>query len=232
MATQAQMEANRRNAAKSTGPTSEAGKARTRHNALRHGITAKLTALSDEDRAAYDEFTSGFVASLQPEGDMELHLANSIADASWRLDRTRAIDTNLFALDDVLMAEDADPLLHAALAQARAFRDNAKTFGLLSLYEQRLNRTLHRDLSSLHQLQTDRRAQQEEARRQDLEQALLLKEFNEAQGLPFNPAVDCASRFGFVFSAREIDLEIFRRDRRKLPQALIADRNRTFGAAA
>jgi hypothetical protein len=32
MATQAQMEANRRNAARSTGPTSEAGKARTRHN--------------------------------------------------------------------------------------------------------------------------------------------------------------------------------------------------------
>jgi hypothetical protein len=42
MATQRQIAANRRNAGKSTGPRSRAGKTRVRHNAYRHGLTAGL----------------------------------------------------------------------------------------------------------------------------------------------------------------------------------------------
>ena len=38
-----QIEANRRNALKSTGPRSENGKQRSRRNAVRHGLTAETT---------------------------------------------------------------------------------------------------------------------------------------------------------------------------------------------
>lgn len=238
MATQAQMAANRSNAEKSTGPTSEAGKSRSRHNALRHGLTAQVSAFSEEDRAAYAEFTADLIASLRPEGEMELQFARSVADAYWRLNRTRAIDTNLFALalseetGDFGDFDAEDPDIHAALSQARTFRDNAKSFNLLSIYEQRLNRSLHRDFDCLRKLQAERQARYEAARRADLEQALLVKEFNESKGLPFNPATDAESEFGFVFSTREIELEIFRRLPRNVQNRPRQVPNRALGAAA
>ena len=52
MSTQRQIEANRRNAAKSTGPRSVEGKAVSRMNALRTGIHAESTIIIPEDPAA------------------------------------------------------------------------------------------------------------------------------------------------------------------------------------
>jgi len=52
-----QIEANRRNARLSTGPTTEKGKRRSRQNAIRHGLTAEtvIDALEDaDDYAAFE----------------------------------------------------------------------------------------------------------------------------------------------------------------------------------
>ena len=63
MATDKQIQANRRNARKSTGPKTEEGKARSRNNALRHGLTAELAVLPHEDPHQYEELRAGFIAS-------------------------------------------------------------------------------------------------------------------------------------------------------------------------
>ena len=54
MATQAQINANRANAQKSTGPRSVEGKSASRFNALKHGIDAASIVIPGEDPADYD----------------------------------------------------------------------------------------------------------------------------------------------------------------------------------
>src|SRR5579884_2276255 len=71
--------ANRRNAQKSCGPKTAAGKSRSSRNALRHGVTAKRDVLPDEDRAEHDRFCAGIVAGLAAEGPLERQYAQLVA---------------------------------------------------------------------------------------------------------------------------------------------------------
>src|SRR5215218_8776192 len=57
-----QFEANRRNALKSTGPTSAEGKQRSRCNAVRHGLTAETVIGALEDAADYKAFEAAIIA--------------------------------------------------------------------------------------------------------------------------------------------------------------------------
>ena len=58
MATQQQIDANRRNAQKSTGPTTPEGRAAVRHNALKHGLTAEILIPSMEDQPEFDRLAT------------------------------------------------------------------------------------------------------------------------------------------------------------------------------
>src|SRR5438132_1388356 len=64
-------EANRRNARKSTGPRSAAGKARSRFNALKHGMTARSTLLPDEDASELAARQQKLLDDLQPRSHFE-----------------------------------------------------------------------------------------------------------------------------------------------------------------
>src|SRR5580704_793371 len=98
MISEKQFAANQRNAQFSTGPRTEQGKRHSSLNARRHSLTGQVTAMTDEDRAAHDEFSAALIQNLAPEGAMEFQLAQRIATDSWRLNRTSAIEDNLFAI--------------------------------------------------------------------------------------------------------------------------------------
>jgi hypothetical protein len=195
-----QLAANRRNAERSTGPTTAAGKARSSMNNLRHGLTGQINILATEDREAHDHFCSGIVDSLQPETSMEQQLAHSVAEDNWRLNRARAIENNMFALGH----EGEHRGLQIALADARTFQSQANQFQLLTIYEQRINRNVLRNLKQLQELQAERRQQREHA----LEEAQLLAQQSLLNGLPYEPAKD-----GFGFSNAEINSAIDRGNR-------------------
>jgi hypothetical protein len=66
MATPKQIAANRENAKKSTGPRTPEGKARTRLNAKRDGLTAQVITLPEEDLPYFENFKDHFIAANSP----------------------------------------------------------------------------------------------------------------------------------------------------------------------
>ena len=202
MVSEKQLAANRRNAEKSTGPKSAEGKSNSSRNNLRHGLTGHISLLPAEDREAHDAFCNELTESLTPETPMERQLANSIAEDSWRLNRARAIENNMFALGHQHERREAQ----IALADAQTFQTQAAAFNLLSLYEQRINRNLQRNMKLLGELQAERKAQHNQA----MEEAKLLAQLNLLNGLPYEPKQN-----GFVFSHLEINRAIDRDNRLK-----------------
>ena len=201
MVSEKQLAANRRNAQKSTGP-GPAGKANSSRNNLRHGLTGHISLLPTEDREAHDAFCNELIESFNSETPMESQLAQSIAEDSWRLNRARAIENNMFALGHGHERRGA----RIALADAQTFLTQANAFNLLSIYEQRINRNLQRNMKLLHDLQTERKARHDHA----MEEAKLLAQLNLMNGLPYEPEQN-----GFVFSHTEINRAIDRDNRLK-----------------
>ncbi|MGA7410194.1 MAG: hypothetical protein WBW33_06895, partial [Bryobacteraceae bacterium] len=94
----AKTRANRENAQKSTGPRSDAGRAASSKNAVRHGLFVEdLTEhLSEEQLERYQSFVEGIVKDLHPVGDLELHLAQRVADIQFRLELLRTAELKIY----------------------------------------------------------------------------------------------------------------------------------------
>ena len=86
-----QIEANRRNAGKSTGPKTPEGRAVSKMNALKHGILSKEVLVRGLNRKESGrELTAlhqRFWEQLNPEGPMEEMLVDQIVTTHWRLRR-------------------------------------------------------------------------------------------------------------------------------------------------
>ena len=95
MATPAQIEANRKNATRSTGPRSERGKRRASQNSYKHGMNARtiMPVLPQEDAAELDERIQQTIAAMQPRTPMEQNLVERAVRLSADIDRAERIGT-------------------------------------------------------------------------------------------------------------------------------------------
>ena len=166
MTSEKQNQANKRNAQKSTGPTTSEGKAAVRHNALKHGLVAEHVLLIGEDKDELRALGERMVAELQPEGELEEQLVEQIVAARWRLRRMHRVEAGIFEqeLTSVTSSTFVVTRHNEATMLGQSFiRDanGANAFSKLSRYEIPIERSFYRALHELEGVQAARRGEGE-----------------------------------------------------------------------
>lgn len=174
-----QIAANQRNALKSTGPRSLAGRARSSQNAIKHGLTAH-TVIPGEDPEHYIRFRGEVQRALRPRGRLEIELARQIADLQWRMRRIPAFEkallqyeTYLQAVENEGISDDYDPSRNEPIDElagtdadlvdplrlGRALQSllDRGTFERLTRYERAMRRDFVAVLKLFHEEQQARR---------------------------------------------------------------------------
>jgi hypothetical protein len=209
------------------GPKTEAGKQRTRLNAYKHGLTGQIHLFTAEEQEAFEKHCQSIVEALAPVGILEQDLAQSIAEGKWRLNRAHALESGIFALGQMADESSAidqreidQPEISQTLSQAKTWLQDGRQIQLLSLYEQRIQRSIERNMAELRTLRAERQA----ARQQAVEQAILLSQLAKSKGETYDAVADLESP-KFVFSVAEFEQLIDRKQRldeaRALPKTRI-----------
>jgi hypothetical protein len=148
MSTQPQIEANRRNSQKSTGPTSVTGKAVSSMNALKTGIHANRLVLPTEDQSELDRLTAEYYQHYQPASPKARVYLDEIIRCEWLLRRLSIAETELwqYSHQEAYRQENEFPLGQACIRDGRAFNQ-------LQWRVDATRRALHRGFQALEQLQ-------------------------------------------------------------------------------
>ncbi len=157
-----QQQANQRNAQKSTGPKTQAGKEVSRYNALKHGITAELVCIPGECRPHYDARRLELIDYYKPQSLLEFDLVDHIANALWRKRRVVKHETLMVTLEVHAQRQSPNPRVTEASPDVESsvatqiLSDDTNGLGLLDRYESKIDRSLHRLIRLLHETQANR----------------------------------------------------------------------------
>ncbi|MBP7053058.1 MAG: hypothetical protein KBE65_18795 [Phycisphaerae bacterium] len=174
MASVAQIQANRSNARKSTGPRTPQGKTVASQNAVKHGLLAEQVVIKGEDPAQFDLYREGMLDELAPVGAVEAMLAERAVSLSWRLLRAERLQGAVFA---TVYRENANDVVlwpkHGLPIQPGPGEDEvvlgqvvitdfarAQVLDRLLVYERRIESSLYRTMA---QLRKEREARQARA---------------------------------------------------------------------
>ena len=137
MSSQAQIDANRRNAKKSTGPVSAGGKAACSRNALKSGIYASSHVIPGEDPAELEALTAAYFHQYQPPDPTQLALVDTLAATEWTQRRLRRIEAELWAFQidsldqNLTRAEFTDASFHHKSPLGRSYLNALEAFSRL-----------------------------------------------------------------------------------------------------
>ncbi len=140
MTSPARAAANAANAQLSTGPKTDAGKARSSRNALKHGLTSRDLIVREDEQEDFETLKQELLDQLAPQGAIEMFTFNHLLHAAWNMERARRLEADLFI-------NGLDPLLDESAA---------KTLDRIHRYAAQSERSYYRHLKELRILQTNR----------------------------------------------------------------------------
>jgi hypothetical protein len=152
----------RANGAKSRGPATPEGRAKSSRNSLRHGLSAKSVLLPAESHEQFQLLLDAHIQQFHPANPVEMDLVEAMAVARWRLRRIWAIETSLLGHELERRAEDMDEEFTEMSSEDRLawvfqkVADNHQSLSLLARYEGNLNRVFDRAFKQLNLLKSQR----------------------------------------------------------------------------
>jgi hypothetical protein len=118
-----QLEANRENAQRSSGPRTDQGKRVSRRNALRHGLAAETVIDILEDTDDYKAFEATIIADYDARTAVERELVLRLASLLWRIRRATAIETDLLRIQAEILRERTQASTQGEAAGSKADED-------------------------------------------------------------------------------------------------------------
>jgi hypothetical protein len=154
----------RANGAKSRGPVTPEGRARSSANSRTHGLTSTTLLLPGESKDDFNLLLADYVDQFRPASGVEMELVESMVSARWRLRRLLAMETNLFDTEIVRRSKAIDKEFTGMDDSARLawvfqkLADNGQVIALLIRYETTINRSYDRAFKQLQMLQASKPA--------------------------------------------------------------------------
>ena len=118
MVSDKQLQANRLNAKKSTGPRTLRGKAVSRFNALYHGIYASQEVIPGEDHVDLQNLATLYTLRWDPQLPEERCLVDTLTACEWQLRRCRRVDAALWKHFDLQYRTQDGRMTPAPIAAA------------------------------------------------------------------------------------------------------------------
>jgi len=150
MASLKQIEANRLNARKSSGPRTANGKASSSQNALKTGIDAQSVVIHGDDPADLEALTAEYLQRFHPRTPEQRHYVDWLIRDDWQLRRLAKADAQIWdrAMNRAYQLDDDAPLGHA-------FEIDDKTFMRLQRRIDSTHRSYQKSLRELQRLQAE-----------------------------------------------------------------------------
>ena len=160
MSSELQQDASRINGAKSHGALSPETQAICAKNSLKHGLTAKILTLTEEEREEYENLLKITFNHYRPISQMERHVIQSVVDLEWKIYKADIFESGILAngrmsnRDDL---KDVEPAEHRYLIiEGLIYQTYAKVLQNLTLQRSRTQRDLERRIKQFEAMRAER----------------------------------------------------------------------------
>jgi len=167
MSSQRRIDSSRANGAKSRGPVTPEGRARSHAAGLTHGLTARRLVLGNESEEEFNALREDYLAEYQPQTRSQCDLVDQLVAIRWRLNRVLALQTAL--IDHEMHRQEPEILEEFEICAPdtriviayKALCDESRALESLNRHEARLSAECRRTLKLLAPLLENRKFHQE-----------------------------------------------------------------------